>query len=152
MALTFADTRFRIVDQDHARVGEWMYRRGAGRWREGTTCIGLERHGELVAGTMYDWYNGASICAHIAIAGPITREWLWFIFHYPFVQLNCHVILAWPIAPDNPKSHNLCRHLGFTELTTIPDADPQGDSTLYIMHKSQCRYLNLKRRPVHAKA
>lgn len=130
----------RIIDHDPERVGLWMEARGAAHYRPGSTCIGLERDGLIVAGTLYDYFNGSSIVANIAIAGPITRQWLWCIFAYPFLQLQASVILGF-IASDNCKSRKLVRHFGFTELTDIPEADPSGALVLYIMQKDHCRFL-----------
>lgn len=137
----------RIIDQEHARVGQWMQARGAGFYRDGSTCIGLERDGQIVAATMYDYFNGASIYASIAIAGSITREWLYRIFHYPFVQLGANVILG-TVASSNHKSRHLTEHFGFTLLTAIPDADPSGDTLLYAMHRNHCHWI----RRSHGKA
>lgn len=131
---------YRIVDRDPAWVGPWLHQRGGGHWRSGSTCIGLARHGELVAATMYDYFNGASIFAHIAIAGPIIRRWLWFIFYYPFVQLNAKTIVVM-IPEDNRKSRALVEHLGFTEQIGLADADTSGDLVLYLLHRDQCRFI-----------
>lgn len=130
----------RIVDTDHARVGAWMHRFLPGTWREGATCIGLERNGELVAATLYDGCNGASIYSNIVIDGLVSREWLWFIFYYPFVQLNVNVILGL-VAKNNVKSQHLVEHLGFHLLTEIPDADPSGATLLYTMPKQRCKWI-----------
>lgn len=129
-----------IIDHDHARVGAWMQAHGSGTWREGTTCIGLERDGQLVAGTMYDYFNGASIFAHIAIAGRVSREWLWFIFYYPFVQVGATVILGL-IAQDNVRSQRLVRKMGFVLQMPLPDCDVSGNLLVYTMHRTTCRYL-----------
>lgn len=137
-----------IIDHDPARVGAWMQARGAGFYRPGTTCIGLERDGVLVAATMYDFFNGASVYANIAIAGPINRAWLRFIFYYPFVQLNAKVIIGL-VAQDNLKSQTLVEHFGFRLLASIPDGDPSGDMLLYTMSQSQCKWI---RSPRHGKA
>ena len=132
-------TDYHITTDTH-RVGSWMQEQGAIASRDRATCIGLERDGELVAGTLYDYYNGASIMASIAIAGPITRRWLWAIFHYPFVHLGCNVILGL-VAEGNVKSRHLCERLGFSLVTQIPQADPSGAMLLYTMQKDACRFL-----------
>lgn len=129
-----------IIDQDHARVGAWMQAQGAGVYRDGSTCIGLERNGELVAGTLYDFFNGASVFANIAIRGPITREWLWFIFFYPFEQLGASVLLGL-IAEENQKSLQLAIRFGFFVSGTVPDADPSGPLHLVTLHRRDCRFL-----------
>ncbi len=129
-----------IVDNDPARVGLWMQQHGGMVWRTGSTCIGLERQGQLVAGTMYDFFNGASIFAHIVITGPVTRQWLHRIFHYPFVQLGVQVLIG-QIASDNYRSQRLVERMGFTLHTVIPGADPAGATLLYTMSPAHCRFI-----------
>ena len=133
----------RIIDQEHQRVGRWMHQHGAGQWRDGATCIGLERDGEIIAGTMYDWFNGASIYANIVIVGSVTREFLWFISYYPFVQLGAKVVLA-QIAGDNKRSQEFVARFGFSLFTVIPDADPSGMLLLYGLYADQCKWLHVR--------
>ena len=132
-----------IIDHDHARIGAWMQAQGAGYWRDGATCIGLERDGRIVAAAMFDYYNGASIFAHIAIRGRISKEWLYRICHYPFVQLGCQVVIGL-VAEENLAAQQFDEHFGFTKAVTIPGADPSGSTYLYTLRKEQCRFL---RRP-----
>lgn len=140
MALLEASSTYQIIDKDHERVGRWIHAQGGAPWREGTTCIGLERRGELVAATSYDYFNGAMIHASIVIQGPITRKWLWFIFAYPFVQLKASVILGL-IPCDNLKSIHLAERMGFKSVGDIPDGDPSGLLCLYALHRNECRFL-----------
>ncbi len=146
MTLTLvAPNPYRIIDTDHSGVGRWMQSKSGGYYRDGSTCIGLTRKGELVAGAMYDQYNGSSILASVAIDGPITRQWLWYIFAYPFVQLKANVILGL-ISSANTKSIKLVEHMGFTSVADIPHADPSGLLCLYVMHRDDCRFI---RSPYH---
>jgi hypothetical protein len=129
-----------IIDQDHARVGAWMQTQGAGYYRDGATCVGCERDGSLVAGAMFDYCNGASIFAHVAVTGPITRDWLWYICYYPFVQCGCEVVIG--LVPSvNTKSRQFVEHFGFTIQTAIPGADPDGALLIYTLRKHDCRFL-----------
>jgi hypothetical protein len=129
-----------MIDNDHSRVGRWMYSKGAGQWREGSTCIGLTHNGELVAGVMYDYFNGASVFANIAITGRVTRTWLWYICAYPFNQLKCQVVIAL-VAGDNLKSQRFVTRFGFQPVAIIPQADPCGSMGIYALYRSQCRFL-----------
>lgn len=122
------------------RIGAWMQAQGAVMSRQGVTGIGLERDGQLVAGTLYDYYNGASMVASIAITGPITRRWLHAIFHYPFVHVGAQVLIGL-VAEGNHKSIRLTEHLGFTRQTAIPHADPSGSLYVYAMDRADCRFL-----------
>ena len=130
----------RIIDTEHERLGTWMHAQGAGRWRQGATCIGLERHGEIVASAMFDWYNGASIFAHIAVTGRISHEWLHRICHYPFVQLQCQVVIGL-VSSTNLAAQRFDEHFGFQKQVTLPGADTHGDLLIYTLQKADCRFI-----------
>jgi RimJ/RimL family protein N-acetyltransferase len=132
-----------IIDNDHKRIGEWIAKKTDSEYREGSKCIGLEKDGEIIAGVLYDWFNGSSVYAHIAIEGPINREFLWFIFYYPFEQLGAKVIIGL-VAEDNKKAQQLDEHLGFVLNSIIPQGHPSGGLFIYTMNKNQCRWLNVK--------
>lgn len=134
----------RIVDQEHERVGLWIGEKNGFKWREGDKCIGLEKDGQLIAGVMYEGWNGASIHAHIAIQGRINREFLWYIFYYPFVQAGVNVIIGL-VSEDNKKAQAFDEHLGFTLHSRLPKGHPSGDLLIYTMTKDQCKWLNIKR-------
>jgi len=137
-----------IVDNDHERVGLWIQQQGAGFYREGCKCIGLERNGQLVAGAMYDYFNGASVYVHLAITGKLSREYTWYCFYYPFVQLGAKMLIGL-VAADNAKARRFDEHIGFKLLTEIEDAHPCGSLLVYGMKKSDCRWLNIKREKHH---
>lgn len=129
----------RIVLND-AQVGAWIAQRGGGFYREGTKCIGLQNsRGELVAGVLYDYYNGASVYMHTAV-DRITREYVRVCFDYPFNQLRCNVVIG--LVPEgNAKARRFDEHLGFVLNSRIPHADPTGDLLVYTMNREQCRWL-----------
>jgi len=140
MSALCATTTYHIVT-DAPHIALWMQAQGAiADAPEQARCIGLERNGQLVAATLYDSFNGASVMASIAIAGPITRRWLWAIFHYPFVHLGVNVLIG-SVAEGNVRSRRLTEHLGFRLHTTIPQADPSGSLLIYVMTKDDCRFL-----------
>lgn len=133
----------KIIVGDDERIGKWVAERTDGQYREGGKCIGLEQDGKLIAGVLYDSYNGASICMHVAIEGRLNKELLWFAFYYPFEQLKVNVIIG--IVPEgNMKARKFDEHLGFRLKVRIPDADPSGDLLIYTMHKHECRWLHVK--------
>lgn len=125
---------------DNDRVGMWMHSLGASEYRTGMQCIGLEKDGEIVAATAYDFCNGKSIYTHIAINGPVTKEWLRVIFEYPFQQLGCDVLIGL-VSEANEKCRSLVKHMGFRLQCWIPDADPSGALLIFTMRRKQCKYL-----------
>ena len=133
----------RIIDREPERVATWMKTRGHFDYRPGSQCIGLEKDGVLVAGTMYDWFNGASVYIHTAI-DEINREYLWFCFYYPFEQLGANVLIGL-VGSKNLKAQRLDKHLGFQEFARIPGAHPDGELIIYTMEKRNCRWLHLKK-------
>jgi hypothetical protein len=134
---------YKIIDNDHERIGRWMDEQNACHWVKGNKCIGLEKDGELIAGVMYEGFNGASIQAHVAVKDRLTREFLWFIFYYPFEQLKANVIIG--LVPEfNKKSHKFVEHLGFIVTARIPKAHPSGCLLIYTMYKHQCQWLRIK--------
>lgn len=127
-------------------VGPWVEKNGGGYYRDGTKAIGLRSSDGLVAGVMYDYWNGASVYMHVAIRGRITREFLWVCFDYPFNQLGCNVVLGL-VAEDNKAAQRFDEHLGFRLQTRIENAHPSGALLLYVMRKEDCRWANLPHRP-----
>ena len=144
-SLSLVEPSWRIIDREHERVGKWVEAHGGGEWRAGTTCIGLERHGDLVAGVMYECFNGASLHVSIAAVGKrwLNREYLWFIHYYPFMQLGARLLIA-TVAEDNIASRSFCEHIGFDRHTSIPEAHPSGALIVYTFDKRKCRWLVLK--------
>lgn len=129
-----------ILAHHHSRVGGWIQKNGAGFYREGSKCLGLEKNGEIQAGVLYDYHNGASVYAHIAINGKITKEFLWVIFDYPFRQLGVKVLIGL-VAESNLKARRFVEHLGFKLIAPIPEGHPDGSLLIYTMRREDCRWI-----------
>ncbi len=132
--------RARIVSDDSSRVGTWMQAVGAGFYRDGCVCIGCERDGLLVAGAMFDYYNGASVFAHIAVTGRFSKAWLHAICHYPFIHLGCNTVIGL-VASDNKKAQRFDENFGFKRQVELAGADPSGSMYIYTLKKDDCRFL-----------
>lgn len=130
----------KIIAWEHGRVGSWIQSHGGGFYRPGGKCLGLEKDGELIAGVLYDYHNGASIYTHIAVTGRLDREFLHVIFDYPFRQLEAKVLIGL-VAESNVKSRKFVEHLGFTLTATIPEGHPDGALLIYTMQADSCRWL-----------
>lgn len=139
----------RVIVGQSERVATWVGGRvdlpGEASF-DNCKAIGLEENGYLVAGVVYDYFNGANINAHIAAAPGarwLTRSFLHFMFWYPFEQLKCRRITG-PIPETNFESRRFAEHLGFELETKLKDAHPTGDVLVYRMFKPQCKWLNLR--------
>ena len=91
----------RIVIGKDFEVACWVANLAGGAWVPGQcTAIGLaelnaEGEGELIAGVVYDSFNGASVCMHVAAvpgARWMTKDYLRICFAYPFQQLKVNKI------------------------------------------------------------
>jgi len=132
---------------DEKRIGEWVCRRTGGQFDGLSTAIGLEQDGELIAGVLYDGYNGKAICMHVAGEGRgwMNREFLRICFDYPFRQLKVCKIIGL-VDSTNLDARRFDEHLGFRLQCVIPDAGQVGDLCIYAMGADECRWLELKER------
>lgn len=134
----------RLLYGEPERVGRWVCARTGGQYVGGESqAIGvLDSNDSLVAGVLYDHFNGRSIAMHVAGEGGswITRELLRAAFAYPFRQLGVNKVLGF-VDSTNKEAQRLDEHLGFQLEAVLKDAGPQGDLLLYSMRAEQCRYL-----------
>lgn len=141
----------KIITGEDDRLGLWLCARqeGAKWFPGGRSCIGIENElGELQAVAMFEEYNKANLTMHIAaVSGRhwLNREFLWYCFYYPFVELNCKRVTGL-VASTNLQARKFDENLGFTLEATLKDAHPDGDLLVYVMTKENCRWLTLKER------
>jgi RimJ/RimL family protein N-acetyltransferase len=134
----------RVVVGEDSRVGPWVCERTGGVWSPvDAIAVGLEKGGELVAGVIYDHYNGASVCMHVASDG--SRQWLnkgflQFCFEYAFDRLKVKKVIGM-VPSDNVPALQFDARLGFSEEARIKDACPGGDLILLTMTRPQCRWI-----------
>lgn len=136
----------RIVADQSDVVGKWVCERTGGTYSPvDSSAIGLDEDGKLIAGVLFDHYNGASIAMHVAAEGKrwMTREYLHFCFWYPFEQLQIKKIIGL-VDESNHQARKFDEHLGFQLETRIKGACVGGDLLIYTMTKDQCRFLGDK--------
>lgn len=139
-AFCFMAPRFTIT-ADRARVLAFVRTHVPLALVENMTALGLERDGELIAGVIYEGFNGHNIWMHCAIPGRLTREFVNACFHYPFVQLGCKRVSGY-VEASNIKARLFDEHLGFKpEARLRGAASDGGDVILYAMTKEGCRYV-----------
>ncbi len=111
---------------------------------EGMTAIGLVREDRLVAGVLYEGFNGRNLWMHVA-AEPGrrwgVRDYLWACFRYPFVVCGCDRISGY-VEESNAAARRFDEHLGFREEARLQGAAADGgDVILYVMRRQDCRFL-----------
>lgn len=111
---------------------------------ENMKSLGLERDGELVAGVLYEGYNGPNVWMHVAaVPGRrwMNRDYLWYCFHYPFNEMNVQRISGY-VNANNEQARKFDEHLGFKVEATLSGAAPDGgDVLIYVMRREDCRFL-----------
>ena len=135
-----------MISLDADVIGPWVANHSGGDWHPNKgVAIGWLSSGAIVAGTIYEQWNGAQVVCHIAGVGNwLKRQYLWTIFDYPFNQLKVKRITA-PVSSSNTKCRKFLEHLGFTAEATLKDADPGGDLIIYKMTRDECRWLRMKK-------
>ncbi|HEY6095351.1 MAG TPA: hypothetical protein VIU93_10415 [Gallionellaceae bacterium] len=135
-----------IVTDRPELIGPWVCDRAGGKWIAGRgTAIGLMHGEEIIAGVLYEDWNGANINMHVAaIPGRkwLNREFLRICFDYPFNQVGAKRVTG--IVPScNADAMRFDLHLGFVHEATLKDAHPQGDLNILVMRREQCRWLEI---------
>ena len=106
--------------------------------------LGLERDGQLVAGVLYEGYNGQNVWMHVAGAPGskwMTRDYLRYCFQYPFNEMGVKRVSGY-VNASNTAARRLDEHLGFKPEATLTGAAPDGgDVILYAMWRKDCRYV-----------
>ena len=130
---------------DESVIGPWVCERTGASWNSGRgTAIGKLRDGKLVAGALYEDWNGSNITCHIAgDAGWADATFLSVIFDYPFNAIGAKMITA-PVCSSNEKSIALVTKFGFNLEAKLHGATSKGDLLLFTMRKNECKYLRGK--------
>jgi RimJ/RimL family protein N-acetyltransferase len=126
-------------------VARWVERRVAGyTLHGGERALGVLRGEKLVAGVIYDRFNGIHIEATIAAeAGSAwaRRAVLRHLFGYPFHQLGCLAISV-VVPSTNRASLNLATKLGFTPEAIVRFAAHDGSSLVVLkMFRDNCKWI-----------
>ena len=122
-------------------VGHWVAAQIGGFYNEASSqAIGLERDGEIVAGVIYESWNGKSITCHIAIERRISAEFLHVTTNYAFVTCGAYKVIA-PVESNNHRSVRFVLSIGFVEEGRILNGCPGGDIMFFTLTADRCKYL-----------
>jgi RimJ/RimL family protein N-acetyltransferase len=97
---------------------------------------------EMIAGALFDDYNGQSIHTHIWIAKGrmASRVWWWAIHDYMFRQLGVVNTIA-TVKSTNKTSIKVSENLGYKLVATIPNYYPNGeDQLIYLGTEEMARH------------
>jgi RimJ/RimL family protein N-acetyltransferase len=110
-------------------------------------CDDDAKEAKIVAGVWFESWNGANMNIHVAAepgARWMTKEFLWYVFHYAFEQVGAKRLTGL-VSSDNHAARRFDEHIGFTLEATLADASPTGDLLVYVMRRESCRWLGIRK-------
>lgn len=114
---------------------------------QGMQGIGLRKRGNLVAGVIYEGFNGQNMWIHVAAepgARWLVRDYLRACFVYPFVVCGVNRLSGY-VNESNALARRFDEHLGFKQEAVLKGAAPDGgDVIVYVMWRDECRFLGVK--------
>jgi RimJ/RimL family protein N-acetyltransferase len=132
------------IDYDFERVYAFVSERTKINRVSGAQAIGLSKDGDLIAGAIYEGFNGHNVWVHLAgMPGRrwMTRQFLYAGFAYPFIQLGCSRISGY-VEAWNMDARRLDEHFGYKQEAVLRGAASDGgDVILYVMRREDCRYV-----------
>ena len=133
------------IEFDFDAVWAFVHRMLPGLARaEKMTAIGLRRHGELIAGVIYEGFNGRNVWMHVAaIPGArwLVRGYLKACFLYPFTVCGCERVSGY-VDDSNEAAKRFDEHLGFKPEARLSGAAADGGDVIsYVMWKKDCRHV-----------
>jgi RimJ/RimL family protein N-acetyltransferase len=132
-------------------VVEWVSKRTHEFGNYGAAVgIGIEKDSELIAGVVYNEYNGANMNMHVAAVPNshwLDSECIGAFFEYPFKYVNRVTGL---IGEKNHRSIKLCESVGFTLECRLERAHPDGAMLVYRLFKEDCKWIEANREKLSA--
>lgn len=127
-----------------AEVAAWVARRVPNyRPDPDPKALGVIKGGKMVAGVVYERWNGVHCEATIAVTdrAALDRRTMFSLFDYPFRQLDCRAISVL-VSMSNLESLNLATKMGFEPQAIIKHAAPDGSPLIVLQqYRETCRWL-----------
>jgi hypothetical protein len=129
-----------LIVTDHSIIGPWVADKTNGPYDPiNSTSIGWVKD-RILAGVTYYSYTKKNVFAAVAVdTHYLPKEFLNYIFYYPFVQCGCSRITV-TISSANIKSLRFTEKLGFKKEASLEDADEHGDLILMRLFKHEAKY------------
>jgi RimJ/RimL family protein N-acetyltransferase len=114
-------------------------------WGNFTALALVSDEGYFKAGVVYNNFEHANVCGHIAIwpGARLTPSFLRAMFDYPFNQLDKERITAL-VARKNRKAMKFVQKLGFKYEGCLRKYFGREDMMLYGMLRGECQFLPAK--------
>jgi hypothetical protein len=126
--------------------GDWIMLRVGGVFNCVTDhVVAVHRDGRCVGGVVFTGYLGSAITLNMAGSEDnwATRDFLWMVFHYAFVQLGCRKVMGL-VSAANTRALSVDIRLGFRIVARLEDMFPDGsDMLVLVMERAECKWLKL---------
>ena len=134
-----------MIVTDQARIEDWVRARKCDADLTDWAGVATEdAQGVIRCAVIFNHPTYRNINGHIVSDGSrrwASREFIWAMFHYPFIQLGLNRITA-PIASSNLEARRFVERLGFTFEGALREFYPNGDSQIgYGLLRKDCRYV-----------
>lgn len=135
----------REIRIDFPGAGEWIMAQSAGSFTPGFDhSFATYRNGNCVGGFVTSSFLGNVVTLHMAGRDKhwCSRELLFLVFHYAFVQLGCHKVFG-PCRSTNLDAIDIDLRGGWEFETVIRDAFAPGVHLVLLgMTRDRCKWLN----------
>jgi hypothetical protein len=103
------------------------------------------RDGQIVGGFVCAGFMGTSMQVHMAGTDEkwCSRELLWLLFDYAFVELGCTKLIA-PVPSWNQAALRMDLRAGWRLEAVLSNVTPDGDLMLLTMTRDECPWLKQK--------
>lgn len=106
--------------------------------------IGLKKDGQLIAGCLFEGYNGQNVWVHLAAVPTkrwMTKQYLRECFGYAFNTLGVKRLSGY-VNASNAEAIRLDEHFGYKREAVLKGAAADGgDVYSYVMWREDCRFL-----------
>lgn len=142
--MVYSDMATRLVFDQKDRIGQWVAEQVEQTASWGSFyAMGAEQDGELVAGIVFNNFNGSNATTHIAVAKPgkYLIPLLERAADYAFIQCKLNRLTGL-VDTTNEKALKLDRHIGFEDEFVMKKAAPDGhDLQVFVLWPEKCRWL-----------
>lgn len=132
-----------LVFDQKLRVGAWVAQKVGQEASWGSFyAMGIEQDGKIIAGIVFNNFNGANATCHVAVDKPNRKlvELLRAAADYAFNQ--CGLKRLTGMVPSNePHVLQFDKNLGFEEEFVMKDGAPGADMHVLVLWPDKCRWL-----------
>lgn len=132
-----------LVFDQKERVGAWVAEKvgQAAEWGS-FYAMGVEADGEIIAGVVFNNFNGANATCHIAL-DRFTKSIIPLFEAVCDYAFNCCGLkrLTGMVPSNEPHILAFDKHLGFEEEFVMKDGAPGADMHVLVLWPDKCRWL-----------